>query len=50
MARLSVITCNFNYEIYVSRAIRAILCQSRLPDEYVIVDDGSTDDSVSVIR
>lgn len=46
---LTVILCNYNHGRYVERAIRAVLAQSRRPDEFIIVDDGSTDDSPEVI-
>jgi len=50
MARLSVILCNYNHAKFVGRAIDAIISQSRQPDQFVIIDDGSTDNSVEVIR
>lgn len=49
MARLSVALTNYNYAWCVSRAIEAIVNQSRQPDEFIIQDDGSTDNSVEVI-
>ena len=49
MARLSVVLTNYNYAWCVSRAIEAIVNQSRQPDEFIIQDDGSTDNSVDVI-
>lgn len=50
MPRLSVTLCNYNHGRYVGRAIDALVSQSRPPDQIVIVDDGSTDNSVEVIR
>jgi glycosyltransferase involved in cell wall biosynthesis len=47
---LAATLCNYNHGHVVRRAIDAILAQSRPPDEFVIVDDGSTDDSVAVIE
>lgn len=49
MATLSVILCNYNHAQYVGRALEAILTQSRPADEVIVVDDGSTDDSVHVV-
>ncbi len=48
--RLTAILCNYNHGPYIHRAIEAMLSQSRPPDELIIVDDGSTDASVSVIE
>lgn len=47
---LTTIICNYNHGRYLSRAIEAMLTQSRPADEFIIVDDGSTDDSLNVIR
>lgn len=44
-----VITC-WNYARYVAVAIASALEQSRAPHEVIVVDDGSTDDSVARIR
>lgn len=41
---------NYNHGHCVSRAIEAILGQSRPPDDFIIVDDGSTDDSVAIFE
>lgn len=47
---LSVLLCNYNYAGCVGNAIEAMLGQSRPPDDLVIVEDGSTDDSAAVIE
>ncbi len=47
---LSVILPNYNYAHYIGEAIKAILSQSFRPLEVIVVDDGSTDDSVAVIE
>jgi glycosyltransferase involved in cell wall biosynthesis len=44
-----VVTC-FNYAQYVGGAIESALAQSHPPKEVVVVNDGSTDDSLSVIK
>ena len=44
-----VITC-YNYARYVALAIESALSQTRPPDEIIVVDDGSTDDSPKVIE
>lgn len=48
--RVSVLITCYNYEAYVAEAIDSVLAQSRPPDEIVVIDDGSSDGSVSVIR
>jgi glycosyltransferase involved in cell wall biosynthesis len=47
---LSVILPNFNHGKLIARAIEALVAQRRQPEEIIVVDDGSTDDSLSVIR
>lgn len=47
---ISVITTNYNYSEYISDAINSILNQTFKNFEYIIIDDGSTDNSDSVIR
>jgi glycosyltransferase involved in cell wall biosynthesis len=49
MASLSVVLTNYNHASCVTRAIDAIVNQSRPPDEFIIQDDGSTDNSIEVI-
>lgn len=43
-----VITC-YNYGHYVGQAIESALAQTRPADEIIVLDDGSTDNSASVI-
>jgi glycosyltransferase involved in cell wall biosynthesis len=47
---LSVVIPNRNDSKYLPRCIRSIVDQSVTPDELIIIDDESTDDSVEVIR
>lgn len=47
---ISVLLPNYNHSLYLPRALDALASQTTAPDEIVIVDDGSTDDSLSVIR
>lgn len=47
---LSVIMANYNHAVWLPRAFSALLDQEPAPDEIVVVDDGSTDDSISVIE
>jgi len=46
---LTVIIPNFNYAAFVERAIRSVLDQDYGFIELIVVDDGSTDDSLAVI-
>jgi glycosyltransferase involved in cell wall biosynthesis len=47
--RVSLIIPCFNAAAYVAEAIHSALSQSRPPDEVVVVDDGSGDESVAVV-
>ena len=48
--KVSVLMANYNGERFLSEAIESILNQSYTDLELIVVDDGSTDSSVSVIR
>jgi len=47
---LSVIIPSFNHGRFVGRAIESVLSQRYRPLELVVIDDGSTDDSRTVIQ
>lgn len=47
---LSVVMPNYNHACYMCEAIEGIATQSRVPDEFLILDDASTDDSLEVIE
>lgn len=48
--RISLVTPSFNHGGYLERAIQSVVNQ-RYPNlEYVVIDDGSTDDSLSIIQ
>lgn len=47
---LSVFMPNFNHAAYLPQAIEAIVGQSRPPDEFLIGDDASSDESAAVIE
>lgn len=48
--RVSVVMASYNHGRFVGEAIDSVLSQNYTDFEFVIVDDGSRDDSVSVIR
>ncbi|MEB3189382.1 MAG: glycosyltransferase [Snowella sp.] len=50
MASISVIIPNFNREKLVGETIQNMLDQSLAPSEVIVVDDGSTDNSIEVIK
>ncbi len=47
---LSVIIDNYNYGEYVTEAVDSVLAQTHLPDEIIVVDDGSTDGSQALLK
>jgi hypothetical protein len=48
--RVSIVIDNYNYEAYVARAIDSALEQTHPDVEVIVVDDGSRDASMEVIR
>lgn len=48
--RISVIIPAYNVQATIDRAIRSVLTQTRKPDEIIIVNDGSTDDTAAVVN
>lgn len=48
--RLAVVIPCYNHERYVGGAIESVLNQTRPPDRFLVIDDGSKDGSVEVIR
>src|SRR2546428_7115139 len=45
-----LITPARNEEAFIERAIRSMVCQTVLPAKWVIVDDGSTDSTASIVE
>jgi glycosyltransferase domain-containing protein len=47
---VSVLLCNYNHARYLPDSLSAICTQSRLPEEVIVLDDGSTDNSLEIIE
>ncbi|TET39263.1 MAG: glycosyltransferase [Planctomycetota bacterium] len=49
-ADISVIIPAYNAEKHISRALNSIALQTRVPDEVIVVDDGSSDGTADAVR
>jgi len=48
--KLSVAMCTHNGQVHVHHQLSSIAAQSRLPDELVVCDDGSTDQTANIVE
>jgi glycosyltransferase involved in cell wall biosynthesis len=48
--KLSIITPSLNSALYIEKAIRSVLCQGYGNVEHIIVDGGSTDGTVDILK
>jgi glycosyltransferase involved in cell wall biosynthesis len=49
-SRISVALCTYNGERFLAAQLQSIAQQTRLPDELVVCDDASTDQTLSIVR
>jgi len=49
MTRISVVIPNYNGREILPACLNALLCQTRPPDEIIVVDDASVDDSPALV-
>lgn len=49
-ARLAVVIPSYNHAAFIGNAIDSVLGQTRPPDRFLVVDDGSTDDSAARVE
>ncbi|WP_341882018.1 glycosyltransferase [Synechococcus sp. UW140] len=47
---LAVILTSYNHELYIEDSLEGILCQYRLPDQVIICDDASSDQTPEIIE
>jgi glycosyltransferase involved in cell wall biosynthesis len=49
-ARVSVVITTYNHAAFIGEAIQSVLDQTHAAAEIIVVDDGSTDDTASIVR
>lgn len=49
MSKVSVVLPVYNAEKYIERTVKTLLCQTLNDVEFIIIDDGSTDNSLKII-
>src|ERR1700761_4532631 len=48
--KISVALCTFNGELFLRQQLASIQQQTRLPDELLVCDDGSSDQTLTIVR
>lgn len=48
--KISIAMCTYNGERFLREQLDSIAAQTRLPDEVVVCDDGSTDDTMAILE
>ena len=48
--KVSIITASYNYEKYIEETIQSVIQQTYTDWELIIVDDGSSDNSIKIIK
>ena len=49
-ARVSVVVPLYNHAQYITEAVESVLAQGSIVKELIVLDDGSTDESASVME
>src|SRR5699024_11958740 len=47
---LAAIVTNYNYQDFVCTAIDSVLAQQRVPEQIIVIDDGSSDGSEKLLQ
>ena len=50
MTKVSILLCAYNAEAYIADAIKSTLSQTFREYEFIIIDDGSTDNTLNIIK
>lgn len=50
MTRLATLVPAYNAALHITQALDSVAAQSRLPDQIVVVDDGSRDDTAALVE